>query len=287
MHWLNIHTPVLRSPEFIGSDPVARATWLYVAAYSCDQENGGVIKGCREWKDRQWQQTCGVTLAEVEASDPLLKWEGDDLVIFSYPIEKEKIVKDNRISGKKGGEKITQAKTQAARLNGAIGGRPKNNPPITQENPSTQNNGVIVAENKGASHRDKTTLTQSKPKRNPSENPTEEEVERKRNRKRNRKSNSVAQPVDILAELQKQNCYKDLNIIKEFQKMQAWIVLHPGRRLNRKFAMNWLNKALEDNRIISVPGKYSAPEEYAPVQLTPEACAPVDFQALVKARSEQ
>ena len=105
MNWLNIHIPILRSPEFIGCDPVSRATWLYVTAYACEQENGGVIKGCRGWKDRQWQQTCGVTLSEVDASEPVLFWEGEDLHIFAYPTEKEAEVKAKRIGGKKGGKK--------------------------------------------------------------------------------------------------------------------------------------------------------------------------------------
>jgi len=56
MRWLNIEIANLRSPAFVGAEPVERATWLSLLAYCSDQENGGVIKGCREWKDRQWQK---------------------------------------------------------------------------------------------------------------------------------------------------------------------------------------------------------------------------------------
>ncbi len=103
MNWLNIHTPVLRSPDFIGSDPVARATWLYVTAYCCEQENDGVIKGAKEWKDRQWQQTCGVTLQEVQDSSPLLKFVGGDLFTLNYPSEKQAEVQAKREAGRRGG----------------------------------------------------------------------------------------------------------------------------------------------------------------------------------------
>jgi hypothetical protein len=114
MNWLNIYTPVLRSPEFIGSEPVARATWLYVFAYCAEQENGGRIIGAKNWKDRQWQQTCGVTLSEVESSKPLLAWEGEDLVLHSYPNEKEAEVQAKREGGKKGGKASAKARQKAA-----------------------------------------------------------------------------------------------------------------------------------------------------------------------------
>lgn len=122
MNWLNIHTPALRSPEFIGSEPIARATWLYVTAYCCEQENGGRIAGAREWKDRQWQQTCGVTLAEVEASAPLLSWDGPDLVALSYPVEKELEIRAKRIAGKKGGKHRAKAASEAQREAESKGG---------------------------------------------------------------------------------------------------------------------------------------------------------------------
>ena len=131
MNWLNIQTQILRSPEFIGSDPVARATWLYVFAYCAEQENGGRIEGAKVWKDRQWQQTCGVTLAEVEASTLLLFWEGNDLVLHAYPMQKEYAVQRLREIGKIS----TERKAESARENGKKGGRPRN-PMETHGNPS-------------------------------------------------------------------------------------------------------------------------------------------------------
>lgn len=87
MIYMNIKTTFLRCPEYIGSEPVERATWLNLLAFCCEQENGGRIQDCKNWKCRQWQQTCGVTLDEVTARSPLFSWDGDDLVVIGYPQE--------------------------------------------------------------------------------------------------------------------------------------------------------------------------------------------------------
>lgn len=113
MNWLNLRVSVVRSPEYVGSEPVARATWFNVLAYAAEQENGGRIEGARRWKDRQWQQTCGVTMEEVEASSGLLVWDGEDLVVWGYPDEKEAEVKAKREGGREGGKRSAEAKKQA------------------------------------------------------------------------------------------------------------------------------------------------------------------------------
>lgn len=103
MNWLNLRTSWLREPEFIGAEPSARAAWLCVLSYCCEMENGGRIAGARAWKDRQWQQTCGVTLEEVESASTLISWDGDDLVIWRYPEEKQAEVEAKREAGRQGG----------------------------------------------------------------------------------------------------------------------------------------------------------------------------------------
>lgn len=112
MNWLNIKNSFLRAPEYIGCEPTARATWLNVLSYSTEQENGGRIVGARKWKDRQWQQTCGVTVAEVDVSSPLLTWDGDDLVVWNYPTEKEAEVRVKREAGKVGGGRSGKSRAQ-------------------------------------------------------------------------------------------------------------------------------------------------------------------------------
>ena len=103
MDWINLHIPsVLKSPECVGSSPAELGTWLRVLAYACGLECGGTIEGAATWKDRQWQQSCGVTLREVKASGRLLKLVGDDVIINGYPVNKELMVKKNRGSGMAG-----------------------------------------------------------------------------------------------------------------------------------------------------------------------------------------
>ena len=119
MKYLSIDLSTLRSPEYIGSTPTERGTWLSVLGYCADQENGGRIVGAMTWKDRQWQQVCGVTLREVRSTTRLLLIEGDDVIVFDYPLYLEEEIRKRRVSGRVGGQARTQAKAQAARDNGA------------------------------------------------------------------------------------------------------------------------------------------------------------------------
>lgn len=114
MNWLNLELTILRSEEYLGSDPVQRATWLNLLAYCADQENGGVIKCCREWGGRRWLQLLGVTSDEVLADSMLWKWKGDDLQVWNYPKAKEVEVRRKRETGKKGGrpKKVNDTSTE-------------------------------------------------------------------------------------------------------------------------------------------------------------------------------
>ncbi|MGC4017515.1 MAG: hypothetical protein QM755_23820 [Luteolibacter sp.] len=110
MNWLNLNTAVLDSPEFLGSDTIERGTWLCLLRYCAGQENGGRIIDCKQWSDRKWQQLVRVTLKEVRRACDLWKWEGDDLVVFEYPADKEAEVREKR---------------DTAKTNGRRGGRPR------------------------------------------------------------------------------------------------------------------------------------------------------------------
>lgn len=148
MEWINLHiSSQIRHPAYVGSSPAERGTWLSVLAYACEIECGGTLVGAALWKDRQWQQACGVTRREVAASSRLLRVVGDDVEVNGYPIEKEGIVRGNRINGGLGGKMKTQAKTEAARTNGAKGGRPRN----PSENP-TEGEGEEEGEGEGHRH---------------------------------------------------------------------------------------------------------------------------------------
>lgn len=103
MKWINIETHSLRMPEYVGSDPIQRATWFNLLAYCCEQENGGTIKNCRDWGDRRWMQTCGITKAEAELKAELWEWLDDSLTVWNYPSNKEAEVRAKREAGAKGG----------------------------------------------------------------------------------------------------------------------------------------------------------------------------------------
>jgi len=103
MDWINLHIPsALRSEAYIGSSPAERGTWLSVLAYACEVECSGRLGGAASWKDRQWQQTCGVTLREVRAAWRLLRVDGDDVVVNGYPLAAERQVVAGRKHGKAG-----------------------------------------------------------------------------------------------------------------------------------------------------------------------------------------
>ena len=108
MEWLKLDLRTLRSPEYIGSEPTARATWLNLLAYCADEENGGRIVGCEEWKDRMWQQLAGVTHEEVRESSELFTWDGSDLIIWNYPSNTENLVKTRREAGRRGGAQSSE-----------------------------------------------------------------------------------------------------------------------------------------------------------------------------------
>lgn len=113
MKYLSLDLSILRHPSYVGSEPTERATWFNLLAYCCDQENAGVIADCRKWKCRQWQQTCGVTLAEVEAESQLWTWGADCVEVFGYPHDVQASLEAKRAAGSRGGRASGQARREA------------------------------------------------------------------------------------------------------------------------------------------------------------------------------
>ena len=147
MKYLNLELANLRGPEYLGSDPVDRATWLCLLAYSADQENSGRLAGAAGWKDRRWQQLVGVTEEEVRRPSELWTWTADDLVVNFYPLFQEHQVQVARINGAKGGRppvenlELTQDQTQAE----------PNPKPSTKPRPKRKGNGKGKGKGKGNS----------------------------------------------------------------------------------------------------------------------------------------
>lgn len=113
MIYLNISVATLDSVEFLGSEPVDRATWLCLLRYCCGQENGGLIRGARAWGDRRWQQLCRITKAEAMRESALWTWHTDDLLVHAYPAAQEDEVRAKRMGGSSGAN---------ARWNGSANG---------------------------------------------------------------------------------------------------------------------------------------------------------------------
>ncbi|MCW1887693.1 hypothetical protein OKA04_23350 [Luteolibacter flavescens] len=152
MEYLNLDLADLNSEEYRGSEPVERGTWLSLIGYCAHQENGGLIAGAKEWKDRKCQQVLGITRHEMLRDCALWSFEGDDLRVMFYPLAQEEKLRAKREAGRLGGQASSEAKTQAARVNGRSGGRSKN-PSKTQAEGEAE--------------------TEAKAKQDPSENPTE------------------------------------------------------------------------------------------------------------------
>lgn len=103
MNWLPISTSTRTAPEFIGAEPVHRATWLVLMLYCAEHETGGVIRDCAAWGDRRWMQTIGATKAEVRVECDLYSFDGNDLRVWGYDPKYEEVIKAKRRGGKIGG----------------------------------------------------------------------------------------------------------------------------------------------------------------------------------------
>ena len=103
MNWLPISTLTRTAPEFIGSEPVQRATWLCLMLYCAEHETGGVIRDCASWGDRRWMQTIGATKAEILVECALYRFVGIDLVVWGYDPRYEDVIRAKRRGGQVGG----------------------------------------------------------------------------------------------------------------------------------------------------------------------------------------
>jgi len=220
MNWLNIETTTLDSEEFVGSDPINRATWLCLFRFCAGQENGGIITACKQWPDRKWQQLARVTQSEVLAESSLWRWVGDDLHLWSYPCDKEVEVKQRR---------------DRARTNGKRGGRPTsvNLSNGKETNVGTQNKPtlVIFAKAEGEGEGNKTLgATDCAEGSAPTSFP-----------KSKRESKPKPGDAEWLASLAADPTYKGIEVAQEHGKMTRWCEAN-GRQATRRRFINWLNR---------------------------------------------
>lgn len=128
MEYINVPLHVARSSEYVGAEPVQRATWFSLMAWSCDQENMGRIAGARSWGNRRWMQTCGVMASEVAESCALFHWDGDDLIVTFYPEDAQREIERKReiarANGRKGGRKPTPEPIPETNVGSDVGNQP-------------------------------------------------------------------------------------------------------------------------------------------------------------------
>jgi hypothetical protein len=224
MNWLNIETTTLDSEEFVGSEPINRATWLCLFRFCAGQENGGVIVCCKSWADRKWQQLARVTQSEVFAESALWDWVGNDLHLWSYPADKESEVKQRR---------------ERARTNGQRGGRPVlARPPAavetnvgTQNKPTLVNSGKAEGEGEGEGEGNKTVAQSACADGSAPTSPKKLKREPK------------AQPDDAawLTSLAADPTYKGIDVAQEHGKMARWCEANRKQPTRKRF-VNWLNR---------------------------------------------
>jgi hypothetical protein len=210
MIYLNLRTATLRSPEYIGSEPTARATWLSLLCYCCEQENNGIIEQCAGWKDRQWQQTCGVTLSEVTEASPLWKWTGDNLAVMFYPLDKQSEVQAKREAGRKGGKRSGKSRREA----------------VSEPQLEAPREAQLEAQLEGEVER---------------KGKERNGMERKRKLVKVAEVSATADK-EFLEELSNNAAYQGINISVELGKMQAWCKAN-GKMATRKRFINWINRA--------------------------------------------
>ena len=66
LEFVPVPREALRSEAYLGSEPVDRATWLALLAYSFGQLSGGRLEGAAAWKNRKLEQLLGITREELE-----------------------------------------------------------------------------------------------------------------------------------------------------------------------------------------------------------------------------
>lgn len=110
MQFLNLPTEFFTGRAWRANEPVDRASFMSLLAHCALEENGGRITGAKSWGERKWMSLVGITKAEsmgepmgeLPEEERLWRWEGDDLIVDYYPIEKEREIQAKREGGRKG-----------------------------------------------------------------------------------------------------------------------------------------------------------------------------------------
>ena len=239
MNWINLKISAMNSQEPAGATSAELGTWLRLALYCVEQENGGTIAGARNWNPRQWMAIIGVSEDEIDAETPLWKWESFNLVIWNYPADHQERVERLRDIGGRRSK-----------------GKPK---PIIEAEGGAEGGACAIAEGGAQGDPKSNSKANSNPKSKVNENSkVEVEAEVEAEPEAPIPSDATADPADAhtalravadlgveyFLDLKANPTYKALDLQLEAGKANAWATAN-RRKFTKRFFINWLNRGLD------------------------------------------
>lgn len=88
MLWLNLEMSTLENEAFGCAENASLGTWLRLMRYCCVQENGGRIRGAKEWEARKCLHLLRLERGDLDQTSELWAWKGPDLLVHFFPTEK-------------------------------------------------------------------------------------------------------------------------------------------------------------------------------------------------------
>jgi hypothetical protein len=205
--------------------------------YCIGQENSGRIVGAVAWTDRKWMQLVYVTRREVGAKSELWRWEGADLVVSFYPIEKQREVEAKRSAGrstvaKRWGEQGSSAINSATRSADTEVGSWNKEVGIGEEKAATLPKDDASGSAQTPPAADAAQLVSSA---EAGESPETAKPTPKPPAKR------VLSDSDWLAEIGLDPAFAGIDILREHSKCARWCKEN-AKQLSRRRFINWLNR---------------------------------------------
>jgi hypothetical protein len=91
VEWYSLDVVATTGPDWLAIDPALRGHWHALVAVCAQRENSGVLRGARAWSERNWDRLAGLTVPDLVAleRENLVRWDGDDLAVIGYDMERE------------------------------------------------------------------------------------------------------------------------------------------------------------------------------------------------------
>lgn len=268
MNYLNLSTQMMGESTPAGVETLEIGTWLRLTLYSIDQENGGVIVGCKGWSDNKWRVVCRVTADQVGQVAELWHYVNDDLHLWRYPMDSEEKVANKREAGKRGGQARSEAKAAAVRANGSkakIEGQSTNANNLggglsTIEKclggGKAETESALVGAKHNGNGKDKGNGKRNGNEKDNGEVEGQAEVEAEEEAPIPSDATADAADahtalravadlgVEYFLDLKANPTYKALDLQLEAGKANAWAVAN-RRKFTKRFFVNWLNRGLD------------------------------------------